>query len=124
MSDTQVEKVTVMATHGPEDPERATLPFVMANAALVMDCEAVVCLQSTAVLLATKGCYEHVFAGGLPPLKEQVDTFLAAGGKMIVCTPCIQERQIGEGMLIEGAEPVAAARVIKEVTESTAVLNY
>ncbi len=26
-----------MATHGPEDKERATLPFVMATAAQVMD---------------------------------------------------------------------------------------
>ena len=37
MSDSNADKVVIIATHGPEDPERATLPFVMATAAQVMD---------------------------------------------------------------------------------------
>ena len=52
MSDPSADKVAIIATHGPEDPERATLPFVMANAALVMETEAVVILQGNGVLLA------------------------------------------------------------------------
>ncbi len=124
MADPKPEKIVIFATHGPEDPERATLPFVMGNGAAVMDVEAVVILQGTAVLLSVKGCYEHVFAAGLPPLKEQVDTFIALGGKVLVCTPCINERKILPEMLIETAEPVAAARAIQEVLEANAVLNY
>ncbi len=119
-----IEKVTVFATHGPDDPERATLPFVMANAALAMDCEAVVILQGTGVLLSTTKCAEHIFAAGLPPLQEQLRIFMDNGGKLLVCTPCIKERRLESDMLIPGAEPIAAARVIKEVTESKAVLNY
>ncbi len=30
------EKLVILATHGPEDPERATIPFVMACAAVVV----------------------------------------------------------------------------------------
>ena len=67
----QTEKIVVIATHGVEDPERASLPFVVANAALAMDVQAVVILQGTAVILAKKGCYEHVFAAGLPPCLEE-----------------------------------------------------
>ncbi|MBN2203957.1 MAG: DsrE family protein [Thermoleophilia bacterium] len=124
MTNTDVEKVTIIATHGPEDPERATFPFMMGNAALVMECEAVVILQGVAVLLAQKGIFEHVAAAGLPALEEQMRTFLEAGGKLLVCGPCVKERNIGIEMLIEGSELIAGARVIQEVTGSKATLNY
>jgi uncharacterized protein involved in oxidation of intracellular sulfur len=124
MTNAETEKVTIIATHGPEDPERATFPFMMANAALVMECEAVVILQGTSVLLATKGVYEHVFACGLPPLRDLIKSFLEGGGKLLVCTPCVEQRMIEQPMLIDGAELIAGARVIQEATSSSAVLNY
>ena len=124
MPEQKTEKVLIIATHGPDDQERATFPFVMANAALVMDTEAVIVLQGAAVLLAKKGSFDHVYAGGLPPLKQLMDSFLEQGGKLLVCTPCIKERQIDESMLVDAAEPIAAARVIQESLEADAVLNY
>ena len=124
MSDETQEKIVIIATHGPEDPERATFPFVMANAALVLDVQATIVLQGVSVLLAQKGIADHVFAGGLPPLKELLASFFAQDGKLLVCTPCIKERQIGSEMLIEGAEPVAAARVVMETLEANSTLSY
>lgn len=118
------DKIVIIATHGPEDPERATLPFVMGNAARAMETEAVIVLQGVGVTLAKKGCYEHVFAAGLPSLKEQVDTFIESGGRVLVCTPCINERRIDANMLVENAVPVASARVITEALEAAAVMNY
>ncbi|MFH1573170.1 MAG: DsrE family protein [Acidobacteriota bacterium] len=117
-------KVVIIATHGPEDRERATLPFVMANAALVMDMETVVILQGNGVLLGQKGIFEHVFAPGLPALQDLLKSFFDQGGKLLVCTPCVVDRKIEESMLVEGAELIAGARVIKEATTSSAVLNY
>jgi predicted peroxiredoxin len=124
MEESKPEKIVIFATHGPEDPERASLPFVCANAALAMDVQATVILQGTGVLLAKKGCYEHVFCAGFEPLKKMVDTFLELGGKIFVCIPCIQERKITNDMLIEKAEPTKAGRVVQEALEAKAVLNY
>jgi len=124
MEESKPEKIVIFATHGPEDPERASLPFVCANAALAMDVQATVILQGTGVLLAKKGCYEHVFCAGFDPLKKMVDTFLELGGKIFVCIPCIQERKITNDMLIEKAEPTKAGRVVQEALEAKAVLNY
>ena len=124
MVESKSEKIVVFATHGTEDPERASLPFVCANAALAMDVEATVVLQGMGVLLAKKGCYEHVFCAGFDPLKKLVDDFLEFGGKIFVCIPCIQERKITNDMLIEKAEPVKAGRVVQEALEAQAVLNY
>jgi predicted peroxiredoxin len=99
MGEKKPEKLVIFATHGTEDPERATLPFVCANAALAMDVQVTVILQGTGVLLAKKGCYEHVFCAGFDPLKKMVDTFFEFGGKIFVCIPCIQERQITPAIL-------------------------
>jgi len=124
VTDSKPEKIVIIATHGPDDQERASLPFVMANGALVMDVKAVVILQGNAVQLAKKEIYEHVHAGGLPPLGKLIPDFIELGGELLVCTPCIKERHIEKDMLVGSAEPVAAARVISEVLESNAVLNY
>jgi uncharacterized protein involved in oxidation of intracellular sulfur len=118
------DKIVIFVTHGGENPEMATIPFVMANAARAMETEVVVVLQGPAVSLAKKGCYEHVFAAGLSSLKDQVDTFIKSGGAILVCTPCIKERKITNEMLVESAQPVASGRVITEVLDAAAVLNY
>ncbi len=119
-----VEKIVIIGTHGGEDPERASLPFVVANAALAMDVQVTVILQGYAVTLAQKGVNGHIFAGGLAPLKELMDNYFGQGGKILVCTPCIKERKITEDMLVEGATPIAAARVVQECLEAKATLNY
>jgi predicted peroxiredoxin len=124
MVESKEERITIIATHGPDNPELASLPFVVANAALAMDIKVTVVLQGTGVLLAKKGCYEHVFCAGFDPLKKMVDSFFEFGGRMFVCIPCIQERQITPDMLLEKAEPVKAGRVVQEVMDSTNVLNY
>ena len=49
------EKIVLIATHAGEDPERATFPLMLANAAQAMDVEAVVVLQGNGVYLAQKG---------------------------------------------------------------------
>lgn len=120
----KTEKVVYICTHAGEDPERASLPFVLANAALAMDLEAVVVLQSTGVFLAKKGYVDNVLAGGLPPLKKLLADFMEQGGKLMVCVPCIKERQIAESDLISGAEPTAAAKLTLELLSANASLVY
>jgi predicted peroxiredoxin len=118
------EKIVYIVTHAAEDPERATLPFVLATAAQAMEVEAVVALQGSAVFLAKKGYLNHVFAAGLPALKNLVDTFISEGGKIRVCVPCIRERKIDEADLIEGASPIAAAALTQEILSANATLVY
>jgi len=124
MAEESKDKIVIFGTHGPEDPERASLPFVIGNAALVMEVEVTVMLQGSGVLLAKTGCYEHVFAAGLPSLKDLMDAFLQQGGTLLICTPCINERKITKEMLIAGAAPVKAARAVMEMLEATSVLSY
>lgn len=118
-------KLILMCTHGPEDTERATIPFVMATAAQASDIEVVMGFQVNGVMLVRKGCAEHVFASGFPPLKELMDIYIENGGKLFVCGPCVKSRQINpEEEFIAGATVVNAATFVKECTEATNVLVY
>ena len=81
-------------------------------------------LQGSAVYIAKEGCYEHVFAAGMPPLKDLIQSFIEQGGILLICTPCIQERNITPEMLVEIAQPVKAARAVMEILEATNVMVY
>ena len=120
------EKILYIGTHASENPEKAATPFVMAIAALAMDMNATVCLQGDGVYLAQKGYAEHLpKPGGFPHLKELLATFAELGGKLLVCVPCIKERNIDEASdLIEGAKTTAAGALNIEAIEAAAVFVY
>lgn len=119
------EKLVLVCTHGPEDPERATIPFVVATAAQASDVEVILGFQVNGVMLVKKGCAEHVFAAGFPPLKELLDLYIEAGGKLLVCGPCVNSRKLQPDLdFIQGATVVNAATFVKEFTEATNVLVY
>ena len=66
----------------------------MGSTALAMDVGVSIILQVTGVYLALKGYADHVHAAGFPPLMELQETFFEAGGKLMVCSPCMQARKI------------------------------
>jgi len=124
MAEAQREKIVYISTNGAENPEKASLPFVLANAAMVMEVETLVALQGPAVFLAKKGILEHVHAAGFAPLKELVEAFFDQGGRLAVCVPCIQERKIDVADLIEDAIPMAGGALTQEILSANATLVY
>jgi len=120
------EKVLYFCTHAGDDPEKAAMPFVMAIAALAMDVKATIVLQGNGVYLARKGYTDNMLPpGGFPDLKKLVQDYVDLDGKLLVCVPCIQERNISEKTdLIDGSEPTAAGALNIQAIESDAVLVY
>lgn len=126
MSDTNVEKNLYIGTCAGENPEKAAMPFVMANAAMAMDIQATVCLQGNGVYLALKGYTDTMMSpGGFPPLTKLIGEFLELGGKLIVCSPCVKKRNMNEDDdLIEGASITAGGALNLLAMESKAVFVY
>ncbi len=118
------KKLVIVVTTGPEDPEKATIPYVVANAALAMDVQVTMVLQAKGVLTATKGVYEHIISPGLKPLKELVEGIIPLGGKIFVCIPCIEERKISKDDLVDGCELVKAGKLVHEVMTADQVMSY
>lgn len=118
------EKIVIISTVGKDNPEKATLPFVLATAAQATDVEVTVILQADSVVLAKKGEADHVKAGSLLPLKELLDTFLEFKGSLFLCSPCLKARNITENEIIEGSQIIAAGTVVTEVLSATSVVTY
>jgi uncharacterized protein involved in oxidation of intracellular sulfur len=126
MNEQQTEKILYIGTHAGENSEKAAMPFVMGNAALAMDIEAVVVLQGNGVYLAQKGYAEKMAKpGGFPPVAKLIKDFMELGGRLLVCVPCIKERHIDEADdLIEGSGTTAAGALNVEALEAKAVFVY
>ena len=62
--------ILVGCSHGKEDPERATLPFIVGNVSATADQETIVFLTIEGVRVATKGYADGIQKKGMPPLKE------------------------------------------------------
>lgn len=123
MADT--EKLVFMVTRGPDDAEPATIPFVMAVAALASDVEVVIGLQASGVELAVRGRTDKVEARGFPPLAKLMEDYRQLGGKLLVCGPCVNAREIDPAtQFVENAEVVAAGRFVAEITSATNALVY
>jgi len=118
------EKLVIMVTHGPDEPELATIPFAMAGAAVASDVEVVMGFQGDGCLLVKKGVAESVAAPEFAPLGGLLESIVELGGKLLVCSPCVKSRGLGEDDLVDGTEIVAAARFVAEITTATNSLVY
>lgn len=93
-----------MVTHGPDNPEKATIPFVFANSAIAAGLEVKVGIQAMGAYLVKKGGADNVVAPGFTPLKDLIESYLEAGGEILVCGPCVNSRNIKQEDLIEGTK--------------------
>jgi predicted peroxiredoxin len=125
MAENQEEKILYIATCAGDDPERAAMPLVMANAALAMDIKATVVLQGNGVYLAQKGYADKMLpAGGFPPVRDLLASFMELGGELKVCVPCLKSRNIEESELVQGAQTTAAGALNVAALEAKAVMVY
>lgn len=113
-----------MLTSGSENPELATIPFVMATYSQASDVEVVMGFQGNGSMLMTKCMSDHVYVQGFPPLKDLIDTYLDAGGRLYVCGPCVGSRQINDEELIPGATIVGGVAFVAESLNATQSLIY
>jgi predicted peroxiredoxin len=111
-------------THGTDNPERATLPFVAANVAANAGQQAIIICSVDAVRLGTKGGADTVAAAGLPPLAPLIAEFVANGGTVWLCGACTKPRGITEAQLAQGACIVGAARVVEAVAAGAKTVAF
>jgi uncharacterized protein len=118
------EKLIFNCSHGKDDPERATLPFVAANVAATAGQEAVVFCTIEAVWLGTKGGTDGIAYEGLPVLSDLYTEFTDNGGQVWLCGACTKPRGIAEDRLDKGAAIVGAAKVVEEVVAGAKAVAF
>jgi predicted peroxiredoxin len=120
----EMAKLLINCTHGREDAERATLPFVVGNVAASADQEVVVLLTIDGVWVATSGYAEGICKEGFQPLRDVMQSFMANGGQVWACGACAKPRGITEADLIPGARIVSAANAVEYLASGAASLSF
>ena len=117
-------KFVVSLTRAKDDTDRATVAFVVANAAVASDKETVVFLNIEGTRLSQKGYAEGIHEEGFAPLSELMANFAKAGGKMYVCSPCFKKRSLDENKLVDGAAIVGGAKLVEFMGEGCPSVSY
>ena len=86
-----------------DNTDKATVAFVVANAAVASDKKTLVFLSIEGVRLCQKGYADDIHESGFAPLKDLMTSFTKAGGTIWVCSQCFKKRGLNENNLIEGA---------------------
>jgi uncharacterized protein len=117
-------KFCVSLTCAKDNPDKATVAFVVANAAVASDQDTVVFLSTEGVRLAVRGYADDVAEEGFAPLKDLIANFAAAGGKVYVCSPCFKRRKLDETALVPGAVVVGGAKLVEFMAGGCPSVSY
>ena len=117
-------KFCVSITHAKDNTDKATVGFVVANAAVGSGKETLVFLSVEAVRLSQKGFADGIHEEGFAPLRELMDNFAKAGGTMYVCSPCFKKRKLDENNLVAGASVVGGAKLVEFLSDGSPCVSY
>jgi predicted peroxiredoxin len=117
-------KFCVSLTHAKDNTDKATVAFVVANAALGSGKETLVFLSIEGVRLSQKGFADGIHEEGFAPLKELMENFAKGGGAMYVCSPCFKKRKLDENNLMAGASIVGGAKLVEFLSDGSPCVSY
>lgn len=104
-------KVVINLATGLEDPERVTVAFLVATAAVEQGRRVTMFLTKDAVRLGLPGHAKGVACEGCPPLERLFQQYTEGGGELLVCPICFSARKLDPGQLngnttLGGATPL------------------
>src|SRR5262249_22826062 len=117
-------KFCVSLTHAKDNTDKATVAFVVANAAVGSGKQTLVFLSVEAVRLSQKGFADAIHEEGFAPLRELMENFAKAGGTMYVCSPCFKKRKLDESNLVAGASVVGGAKLVEFLSDGSPCVSY
>lgn len=122
MSD-HTDKLVVMITKGIES-ELSSVAFTIANGGLNAGMKVYVFLTSTGIDLVRKNSHGMTHVAPLDPLSQLVRDFVAKGGVIWACPPCVKSRGYAESDLIEGVIFGGASVMLPEIKAGAATLSF
>jgi predicted peroxiredoxin len=97
-------KAAISLTTGLEDPEKVTVAFLTAVAAVEAGRPTMMFLTKEAVRLSQPGVAVGTACDGCPSLPELFERYRVAGGRFLVCPLCFNARCLDANDVVEHAE--------------------
>jgi predicted peroxiredoxin len=115
--------LVVVVTHG-TDHELSSVAFTIANGGMTAGLKVSVFLTSAGVDLVRKRALDATHVAPLEPLAALVKDFLARGGTLWACTPCVKARGYTQEDFIEGTIITGASPMHELIKAGAATLSF
>lgn len=116
-------ELVVLMTHG-ADHELSSVAFTIACGGLTAGLRVSAFLTSAAVDLVRRGSADLTHVAPLDPLKALMADFMARGGTIFACTPCVKARGYTQDDLIDGVVISGASVVHERLKAGAASLSF
>ena len=117
-------KVVVNLATGLEDPERVTVAFLVATAALEQGKSVIVWTTKDAVRLGLPGEAKGEACDGCPPLERLFQQFADGGGEVWLCPICLNSRGLTDAEKVPNAKVAGATPMWEWAGDDATVFSY
>ena len=116
-------ELVVLITHG-ADHELSSVAFTIACGGLTAGLKVCAFLTSSAVDLVRRGSADLTHVAPLDPLKALMSDFMARGGTIYACTPCVKARGYTQEDFIDGVVITGASAIHERLKTGAVSLSF
>jgi predicted peroxiredoxin len=117
------KELVVLITHG-IDHEMSSVGFTIANGGLTSGFKVAIFLTSAGVDLVRKKATDTTQVKPLEPLTAMVRDFVARGGALYACTPCVKSRGYEQADFVEGVTIAGSSVIHERLLRGAASLSF
>jgi len=117
------KELVMVITHG-IDHELSSVGFTIANGGITAGLKVAVFLTSAAVDIVRKKASDTTHVEPLEPLAQLVRNFVARGGALYACTPCVKARGYEQSDFVEGVTITGASVILERLSRGAASLSF
>lgn len=119
----ETRDLVVVITHG-IDHELSSAGLTIALGGITAGLKVSIFLTSSGVDIVRRGAADMTQVKPLEPLADMLRDFLARGGALWACTPCVKSRGYGQQDLIEGVVISGASAMHELIKQGAATLSF
>lgn len=116
-------ELVVLVTRG-TDHELSSVAFTIACGGITAGMKVCAFLTSSAVDLVRRGSADLTHVAPLDPLRQLMTDFMARGGTIYACTPCVKARGYAQEDLIDGVVISGASAIHDRLKTGAASLSF
>lgn len=117
------DRLVILMTKG-IDSELSSVAFTLANGAQTANMQVCVFLTSAAVDVVRRKGHGMTHVAPLDPLAKLIESFIARGGEIWACPPCVTARGYQAEDFIDGVEVQGASAVFEQIKAGAATLSF
>jgi predicted peroxiredoxin len=123
MSTENARDLVVAITHG-IDHELSSVGLTIALGGMTSGLRVSIFLTSAGVDIVRRGAADTTHVRPLEPLGDMLRDFVARGGTLWACTPCVKSRGYAQEQFIEGVVVTGASAMHELIKRGAATLSF